>query len=160
MSLRTGMGYDVHPLVDGRPLILGGLALPFEKGLAGHSDGDVLTHAIIDALLGAASLGDIGAHFPSSDQRYSGISSFQLLREVVDLLAQNRWLIVHLDATIIAELPKVAPFVDRMRENIAEILGKDKADVNIKATTTDGLGFIGKGEGIATLCVATIEEMA
>ena len=158
MSIRTGFGYDVHALVEGRPLVLGGVAIPFERGLAGHSDGDVLIHAIIDALLGAASLGDIGAHFPSSDERYRDIASSLLLEEVRRLVDQDRWRILHLDATIVAEFPKVGPYINQMRETIARLLGKEKEAVNIKATTTDGLGFTGRGEGIAAHCVATLEE--
>ena len=140
--------------------MLGGVAIPFEKGLAGHSDGDALIHAIIDALLGAASLGDIGTHFPSSDERYRDIASSLLLEEVKKLVDQNRWRILHLDATIVVEFPKVGPYVNQMRETIARLLGEEKESVNIKATTTDGLGLTGRGEGISAYCVATLEETA
>ncbi len=156
MAALSGIGYDVHPLVEGRPLILGGVSIAFTKGLAGHSDGDVLIHSIIDALLGAASLGDIGTHFPSSDPQYKGIASTLLLRRTGELLEGRGCQVLHVDATIVAEQPIVKPFIGQMRQNIAENLRVDKGSVNIKATTTDGLGSIGRGEGIATLAIATI----
>ncbi len=157
---RSGIGYDVHSLVQGRPLVLGGVNIPFERGLAGHSDGDVLLHAIIDALLGAASLGDIGAHFPSSDPRYKDISSVLLLEDTLRLLGKHSWHIVHVDATIVAEQPRMQPFTEGMRVNIAQSLNLDKACVNVKAKTTDGLGFAGRGEGIASYAIATLESTA
>ena len=157
MAPQSGLGYDVHPLVVGRSLVLGGVSIPFDKGLSGHSDGDVLIHAVVDALLGAATLGDIGTHFPSDDPKYKEIASTSLLKTTGDLLEERGWRIIHLDATIVAERPTVKPFVDRMRRNIAEGLKMDRSSVNIKATTTDGLGSIGRGEGIAALAIATIE---
>ena len=155
---RTGIGIDVHPLAAGRDLVLGGITIPFESGLDGHSDGDVLVHAIIDALLGAAGLGDIGLHFPSSDDRYKGIASTKLLPPTLDLLNERRWRTTYVDATILAEQPVLRPYMDRIRESLAECLGVSKEEINVKATTTDGLGFVGRGEGIAALAVATIER--
>ena len=157
MSVRTGIGYDAHRLEAGRPLWLGGVQIDFEAGLAGHSDGDVLVHALVDALLGAAGLGDIGTHFPSSNPRYRGASSLQFLRYVAELLDLEGWRVANLDATIVAERPRLAPFSENMREVIAESLGLTSAQVNIKSTTSDGLGFPGRGEGIAALAIATIE---
>jgi 2-C-methyl-D-erythritol 2,4-cyclodiphosphate synthase len=159
MTPRSGIGVDVHPLVTGRPLVLGGVTVPFEKGIAGHSDGDVVIHAVIDALLGGAGLGDIGSHFPSSDPQYEGISSAKLLRLTLDLLAHHRWRPLHVDATIMAERPALKPFIGGMREALASSLGLDSHSVNLKATTTDGLGFLGRGEGIGALAIATIEEL-
>ena len=153
----SGIGYDVHPLVEGRPLVLGGVSIPYHKGLAGHSDGDVLIHAVVDALLGAATLGDIGAHFPSSDARYKGIDSTVLLGHIADLLQQRGWRVLHVDATIVAERPLLRPYIDSMRSNTAAHLKMDRESVSIKATTTDGLGFVGRGEGIAALAVANLE---
>ena len=155
---RTGIGIDVHPLAAGRDLVLGGITIPFESGLDGHSDGDVLVHAIIDALLGAAGLGDIGLHFPSSDDRYKGIASTKLLPPTLDLLNERRWRTTYVDATILAEQPVLRPYMDRIRESLAECLGVSKEEINVKATTTDGLGFVGRGEGSAALAVATIER--
>ena len=155
---RTGIGIDVHPLAAGRDLVLGGITIPFESGLDGHSDGDVLVHAIIDALLGAAGLGDIGLHFPSSDDRYKGIASTKLLPPTLDLLNERRWRTTYVDATILAEQPVLRPYMDRIRESLAECMGVSKEVINVKATTTDGLGFVGRGEGIAALAVATIER--
>lgn len=155
---RTGIGIDVHPLAAGRDLVLGGITIPFESGLDGHSDGDVLVHAIIDALLGAAGLGDIGLHFPSSDDRYKGIASTKLLPPTLDLLNERRWRTTYVDATILAEQPVLRPYMDRIRESLAECMGVSKEEINVKATTTDGLGFVGRGEGIAALAVATIER--
>ena len=157
--MRIGTGYDVHPLVPGRPLTLGGITIPFERGLAGHSDGDVLVHAVIDALLGAAALGDIGHHFPSSDPRYQDISSLRLLEETMRLLG-GHWRIVNVDATILAERPFLKPFLGEMRQHLAGVLGLSLDEVSIKATTTDGLGFTGRGEGIAAQAVALIQEQA
>jgi 2-C-methyl-D-erythritol 2,4-cyclodiphosphate synthase len=156
--MRVGQGFDVHALVPGRPLMLGGVRVPHDKGLAGHSDADVLIHAVCDALLGAAGLGDIGRHFPDSDPRYKNIDSRQLLRHVRDLLAQGGWRVANVDATIIAQAPRLAPHIDRMRANLAEDLGIPLAQVNVKATTTERLGFIGREEGIAAQAVALIES--
>ncbi|OGA48907.1 MAG: 2-C-methyl-D-erythritol 2,4-cyclodiphosphate synthase [Betaproteobacteria bacterium RIFCSPLOWO2_12_FULL_62_13] len=154
--MRIGQGFDVHPLVAGRKLVIGGVELPYEKGLAGHSDADVLLHAVCDALIGAAALGDIGAHFPDTDPRYKDVDSRRLLREVARLLAAHNWRVVNIDATIIAQAPKMAPHIGAMRENIAADLGISPADVNIKAKTTEQLGFIGRGEGIAAEAVTLI----
>lgn len=155
--MRIGMGYDVHRLVEGRDLIMGGVKIPYEKGLLGHSDADVLLHAISDALLGAAALGDIGKHFPDSDPAYKGISSLILLEKVGELLEQGSFLIENIDATIIAQAPKMRPHIDTMRENIAAALHLDVRQVNIKATTEEGLGFTGTGEGISAqaICMLT-----
>ena len=147
--MRVGLGYDVHKLTEGRDLILGGVKIPYEKGLLGHSDADVLLHAIMDALLGAAALGDIGKHFPDTDERYRGISSMELLKHVGKLLEEKLYLIENIDATIIAQRPKMLPYIEQMRENIAEVLGLEKEQINIKATTEEGLGFTGSGEGIS-----------
>lgn len=155
--MRIGMGYDVHRLVEGRRLIMGGLEIPYEKGLLGHSDADVLLHAVMDALLGAAALGDIGKHFPDTDPAYKGISSIELLKHVGNLLEENRFLIENIDATIIAQAPKMRPHIDLMRENIAAALGIETEQVNVKATTEEGLGFTGSGEGISSqaICMLT-----
>lgn len=151
------MGYDVHRLVEDRELIIGGVNIPYEKGLLGHSDADVLLHAIMDALLGAAALGDIGKHFPDTDPAYKGISSLVLLEKVGELLAEKSFLIENIDATIIAQAPKMRPHIDTMRENIAKALGLDVEFVNVKATTEEGLGFTGTGEGISAqaICMLT-----
>ena len=141
--MRIGMGYDVHKLVEGRKLILGGVEIPYEKGLLGHSDADVLLHAIMDALLGAAALGDIGKHFPDTDPAYKGISSIRLLEHVADLLEEHQFLIENIDATIIAQRPKMRPYIDTMRENIAKALKIEADQINVKATTEEGLGFTG-----------------
>ena len=159
MSCRTGIGIDVHPLVDGRALVLGGAPVPYDKGLSGDSDGDVLIHAVIDALLGASGLGDIGTHFPPGDPNYQGIASSELLATTLALLRQHRWRVRYLDATILAERPRLSPFMGRIRETLAALLGLETESVNVKATTTDGLGFVGKGEGIAGLALATIEPL-
>lgn len=155
--MRVGMGYDVHRLVEGRELIIGGVTIPYVKGLLGHSDADVLLHAISDALLGAAGLGDIGKHFPDSDPAYKGISSLVLLEKVGALLEEKGFLIENIDATIIAQEPKMRPYIDRMQENIAKALGVDVNQVNVKATTEEGLGFTGVGEGISSqaICMLT-----
>ena len=151
------MGYDVHKLVEGRKLILGGVEIPYEKGLLGHSDADVLIHAIMDALLGAAALGDIGKHFPDTDPAYKGISSIKLLEHVGNLLEENCFLIENIDATIIAQAPKMRPHIDTMRQNIANALRIMVDQVNVKATTEEGLGFTGTGEGISAqaICLLT-----
>lgn len=154
--MRIGMGYDVHKLVEGRDLIMGGVNIPYEKGLLGHSDADVLLHAIMDALLGAAALGDIGKHFPDSDERYKGISSIKLLAEVGKLLEENCFLIENIDATIIAQAPKMRPHIDQMRQNIADTLSIDISQVNVKATTEEGLGFTGEGLGISSQAIALL----
>ena len=155
--MRIGMGYDVHRLVEGRKLIVGGVEIPYEKGLLGHSDADVLLHAIMDALLGAAALGDIGKHFPDTDPAYKGISSIKLLKHVGELLEENLFLIENIDATIIAQAPKMRPHIDAMRQNIADALGIELSQVNVKATTEEGLGFTGSGEGISSqaICLLT-----
>ncbi len=158
--MRVGMGYDVHKLVEGRELVLGGVKIPYEKGLLGHSDADVLLHAIMDALLGAAALGDIGKHFPDTDPAYKGISSIRLLKDVGALLEDKLYFISNIDATIIAQRPKMAPHIRKMRENIAEALQIDVEQVNIKATTEEGLGFTGSGEGISAQAVACLETAA
>ncbi len=154
--MRIGMGYDVHKLVEGRPLIIGGVEIPYEKGLLGHSDADVLTHAIMDALLGAAALGDIGKHFPDTDERYKGADSIELLKEVGRLLDAENMLVGNIDATIIAQKPKMAPHIEAMREHIAGALGIELNQVNIKATTEEGLGFTGSGEGISAQAIALL----
>ncbi len=156
--MRVGQGFDVHPLVEGRKLIVGGVDIPHERGLLGHSDADVLLHAICDALLGAAGLGDIGRHFPDSDPRYQGIDSRRLLREVVRLLREKGFGVVNLDATIIAQAPKMAPYIAQMVANIAADLEVAADCVNVKATTTEKLGFTGRGEGIAAQAVCLIEK--
>ncbi|MBQ6787200.1 MAG: 2-C-methyl-D-erythritol 2,4-cyclodiphosphate synthase [Lachnospiraceae bacterium] len=155
--MRIGMGYDVHKLVVGRPMIIGGVEIPYELGLLGHSDADVLLHAISDALLGAAALGDIGKHFPDTDPAYKGISSLILLERVGALLDENMFLIENIDATIIAQAPKMRPHIDLMRKNIADALKIDISQVNIKATTEEGLGFTGEGKGISAqaICMLT-----
>ena len=157
--MRIGMGYDVHKLVEGRKLILGGVEIPYEKGLLGHSDADVLLHAIMDALLGAAALGDIGKHFPDTDPAYKGISSLKLLEHVAGLLEEHRFVIENIDVTIIAQKPKMRPYIDRMRENIAAALQVDLDQINVKATTEEGLGFTGNGEGISSQAVCMLEKV-
>jgi len=154
--VRVGFGYDVHRMVEGRPLVLGGVNIPYEKGLLGHSDADVLTHAIMDALLGAAGAGDIGRHFPDSDGQYKGISSLLLLSRVRELLQKKGLNIVNIDSVIVAQKPKLASYMEAMTLNVAESLGVKPSQVNVKATTTEGLGFAGAGEGIAAYAVAMI----
>lgn len=154
--MRVGMGYDVHRLVEDRELIIGGVKIPYEKGLLGHSDADVLLHAVMDALLGAAALGDIGKHFPDSDPAYKGISSVALMEKVGTLLTEKGFLIENIDATIIAQAPKMRPYIDTMRENIARALEMDVRCVNVKATTEEGLGFTGTGEGISAQAVCLL----
>lgn len=157
--MRIGMGYDVHKLVEGRKLILGGVNIPYEKGLLGHSDADVLTHAVMDALLGAAALGDIGKHFPDTDEAYKGANSIELLRHVKKLLDEKQYLISNIDATIIAQRPKLASYIPDMVTTIAEALGLSERQVNIKATTEEGLGFTGTGEGISSHAVCLLETV-
>jgi 2-C-methyl-D-erythritol 2,4-cyclodiphosphate synthase len=156
-KMRIGIGYDVHPLTSGRKLVLGGVDIPFDKGLDGWSDADVLTHAIIDALLGAAALGDIGSHFPPGDPEYKDISSLVLLKKVKDKLDEKGWLIDNVDATIVAEQPRLRDYIERMREQLSQTLGITLNQVSVKASTSSKLGFIGQGEGIATHAVALIE---
>ena len=157
--MRIGMGYDVHKLVEGRDLIMGGVQIPYEKGLLGHSDADVLLHAIMDALLGAAALGDIGKHFPDTDPAYKGISSIKLMEHVGNLLDEHGYVIENIDATIIAQRPKMRPHIDQMRENIAKALGIEKDQVNVKATTEEGLGFTGSGEGISSQAICLLQKL-
>lgn len=157
--MRVGMGYDVHKLTEGRDLIIGGVKIPYEKGLLGHSDADVLLHAVMDALLGAAALGDIGLHFPDTDETYKGASSLKLLERIGELLDEHLYVIENIDATIIAQRPKMRPHIDAMRENIARTLAIDVDQVNIKATTEEGLGFTGSGEGISAQAVCCIEKV-
>ena len=156
--MRVGMGYDVHKLTEGRDLILGGVTIPWEKGLLGHSDADVLIHAVMDALLGAAALGDIGKHFPDTDPAYKGISSLKLLEHVMCLLKRNGFSVGNVDAVIIAQKPKMAPHIPQMRKNLAEAMGIPEGRVNVKATTEEGLGFTRRGEGIASQAVCLLEE--
>ena len=155
--MRTGIGYDVHRLVTGRKLVLGGIVIPFEKGLLGHSDADVLVHAVCDALLGAAGLGDIGLHFPDTDPAYKDISSITLLVRTRKMIRDQGLLIRNIDTIVFAEAPKIGPFRQRMQESLATAVELAPGDVNIKATTAEGLGFIGKGEGIGAMCIALLE---
>ena len=156
--MRIGMGYDVHRLAENRKMIIGGVEIPYEKGLLGHSDADVLLHAVMDALLGAAALGDIGKHFPDTDPAYEGISSMKLLEKVGQLLEDNRYVIENIDATIIAQKPKMRPYIDTMRENIAGALGIELFQVNVKATTEEGLGFTGAMEGISSQAICMLQR--
>ncbi len=158
MTFRIGQGFDVHAFASGRKLILGGIEIPYELGLAGHSDADVLVHALCDALLGAAGLGDIGQHYPDNDARFSGADSMELLADVVAKLQAQSWNIGNADMTVIAEAPKLAPFIPEMRQRIAEVLGIAVEQVNVKATTTEQLGFTGRREGIAAQAVALIHN--
>lgn len=157
--MRVGMGYDVHKLVEGRKLILGGVEIAYEKGLLGHSDADVLIHAVMDALLGAAALGDIGKHFPDTDDKYKGISSVRLLEHVAGLLEEHGYIVENIDATVIAQRPKLRPYIDEMCKNMAEALHLEAEQVNVKATTEEGLGFTGSGEGISAQAVCLLEKM-
>lgn len=157
--MRIGCGYDVHALVPGRKLILGGVEIPYSSGLLGHSDADVAIHAIMDALLGAAGLGDIGKHFPDTDPEYQGVSSMVLLKEVQSFLQQKGYRVHNVDAVIVAERPKLAPYIETMCRNIAGALGIDRDRVNVKATTSEGLGFTGREEGIAAQAVVTILDL-
>ncbi|MDP4126494.1 MAG: 2-C-methyl-D-erythritol 2,4-cyclodiphosphate synthase [Bacillota bacterium] len=157
--IKVGIGYDVHALVKGRLLILGGVEIPYERGLLGHSDADVLIHAIMDALLGALALGDIGAHFPDRDPRYSGISSLSLLEEVMKLVEAQGYRLGNIDSIIVAERPKIAQFIPQIRSNLARVLKTDESCVSVKATTTERLGFEGRGEGIAAQAIANLEKV-
>lgn len=157
--MRIGMGYDVHKLVEGRPLIIGGVTIPYEKGLLGHSDADVLVHAIMDALLGAAGLGDIGKHFPDTDPRYKGADSIELLKNVRELLNEQLYIIENIDATIIAQNPKMAPHISEMVKNIAGALEIETHRVNVKATTEEGMGFTGLGEGISSQAICLLNTV-
>ena len=156
IQFRVGTGFDVHALVEGRPLVLCGVTVPWEKGLLGHSDADVALHALMDALLGAAALGDIGKHFPDTDDRYKGADSRMLLETVAKLLDAEGWKVNNVDVTIIAQRPKLAPFIPQMKKTVAQDLGVDAGAVNIKATTTEKLGFTGRGEGIAAEAIASL----
>jgi len=156
VNIRIGHGFDVHGFCEGRKLILGGIEIPYERGLAGHSDADVLIHAICDALLGAAGLGDIGYHFPDTDSQYAGIDSAKLLVSVMVSLRKKGWRVGNIDATVIAQAPKLAPYIESMRTRLAEVIGIAVEDVNIKATTTEKLGFTGRGEGIAAQAVVLL----
>lgn len=158
--MRVGMGYDVHKLVEDRKLILGGVEIPYEKGLLGHSDADVLIHAIMDAMLGAAALGDIGRHFPDTDSKYKGISSIELLKHVKDLIDKENYIIGNIDATVIAQRPKLASFIPAMVTNIAKALQVEENQINIKATTEEGLGFTGTGEGISSQAICLLNSVA
>ena len=158
-KLRVGHGYDVHRLVEGRALILGGVTVPFDRGLLGHSDADVLTHAVMDALLGAAALGDIGQMFPDSDAAYAGADSIALLERVTALLREHGWQVGNVDATVVAQAPKLAPYIPEMRRRLAEAMGLDVDCVSVKATTEERLGFTGSGEGMAAHAVALIERL-
>ncbi len=158
--VRTGLGIDTHAFAPGRRLILGGVDIPHEEGLAGHSDADVLTHAVIDALLGAAALGDIGQHFPDTDERFEDADSLELLRTVVVFLGERGFAIGNVDATVVLERPKLAPYRDAIRDALAGALGLPAGAVNVKATTGEGMGFVGRGEGAAAMAVATIEAPA
>jgi len=157
--MRIGMGYDVHKLATDRELIIGGVTIPYEKGLLGHSDADVLLHTVMDALLGAAALGDIGKHFPETDKKYKGASSMELLKEVGEMIEAELYIIENIDATIIAQKPKMRPYIDEMRQNIADVLAISIEQVNVKATTEEGLGFTGSGEGISSHAVCALEKI-
>lgn len=158
IGIRIGHGYDVHRLTEGRPLILGGVHIPYERGLLGHSDADVLAHAVMDALLGAAALGDIGGMFPDSDERWRGADSLRLLEQVTALLAENGWEIGNVDATVLAQAPKLAPYIPEMRQKLAAAMGVDASQVSVKATTEEHLGFTGAGEGMACHAVALLSR--
>lgn len=157
--IRCGIGYDTHRLVEGRKLILGGVEIPHDRGLDGHSDADVLSHAIADALLGAMGEGDIGRHFPNTDEKIRGISSLEILRHVRALLAKENARATHIDATVIAEAPTLQPHIEKMRKKIGAALACDPSQVNVKATTNEGLGTIGRGEGMACMAIATVEDL-
>ncbi|WP_418791396.1 2-C-methyl-D-erythritol 2,4-cyclodiphosphate synthase [Phosphitispora sp. TUW77] len=156
--MRFGVGYDAHRLVMGRELVLGGVAVPFEKGLEGHSDADVLAHSIMDALLGAAGQGDIGRHFPDTEDKYKGISSLVLLEQVTEIICEHGYQVNNVDSVIVAQRPKLAPYISLMTENLARAMRIPVSDVNVKATTTEGMGFAGSGEGIAAYAVAGIKK--
>jgi 2-C-methyl-D-erythritol 2,4-cyclodiphosphate synthase len=155
MSVRTGLGIDTHRFAEGRRLVLGGVEVPFERGLAGHSDADVLAHAVTDAILGAAGMGDIGGHFPDTDDAWAGADSLDLLRRIIALVAEQGWTVAHVDATVMLERPKLAPFRDRIAASLAAVTG---GTVGVKATTGEGMGFVGREEGVAALAVATLER--
>lgn len=157
--MRIGMGYDVHKLVEGRRLIIGGVDIPYDKGLLGHSDADVLVHAVMDAILGAAALGDIGRHFPDNDEAYKGADSIELLKKVAELISEEGYVIENIDSTIIAQRPKMAPHIEAMRKNIASALGIDVGRVNVKATTEEGMGFTGEGLGISSQAVCLLASV-
>lgn len=157
--MRIGSGYDVHRLVEGRKLVLGGVEIPFEKGLLGHSDADVLTHAVMDALLGAVAEGDIGKHFPDTDEKYKDADSLKLLSEVSKIVENKLYVIENIDATIMAERPKLLPYVPKMVENLAGVLGLERDQVNVKATTEEGMGFVGTGEGMKAQAVVLLKEL-
>ena len=159
MTMRIGIGYDVHRLIRGRKLVLGGVAIPFKKGLLGHSDADVLVHAVCDALLGAAGLGDIGLHFPDTDPEYKDVSSIKILAKTYKLVSGKKFKIMNLDSTIFAEAPKLSPYREEMKKNIARTIEIEPECVNIKATTFEGLGMIGKGEGIGAMCVVLLQSL-
>jgi len=158
MTIRIGHGYDVHRLVEGRKLMLGGVAIPFARGLDGHSDADVLLHALCDALLGSLSLGDLGIHFPDTDPRYKDSNSLELLKLVVNMVKEKGFYIANIDATVIAEQPKISGYIDHMKDTVAHATGIDRGQISIKATTTEGLGFAGRGEGIAAHAVVLVEK--
>lgn len=158
LGIRVGTGYDVHRLVEGRQLVLGGVTIQHELGLEGHSDADALVHAVMDALLGAAGLEDIGHHFPPSDERFRNASSLELLRVVRSLVEKEGWGVVNVDSTVVAELPRLAPYLPRMKKSIGEVLGLSEREVGIKATTNEGLGFVGRREGIAAIAVALLAK--
>lgn len=157
-GLRIGHGYDVHRLERGRKLIIGGVDIPYEKGLLGHSDADVLLHAIMDSILGALALGDIGKHYPDTDDRFKGIDSTVLLKNVIDLILQKGYAVLNIDSTVCAERPKLSPYIEEMRKNIAESAGIDISCVSVKATTEEGLGFTGEGKGISATAVCLLER--
>ena len=159
MSARAGIGYDCHPFADGRRLVLGGVEIPgVERGLAGHSDADALAHAVTDALLGAAGLGDIGQHYPDTDERWRDADSIDLLREVAGFLGEHGWAVRHVDATVVCEAPRLGPHRDQMRARLSDAVGLAPLEVNVKFTTGEGMGFVGRGEGIAALAVATVDR--
>ena len=158
MPIRIGHGYDVHRLVEGRKLMLGGVTIPFARGLDGHSDADVLVHALCDALLGSLSLGDLGIHFPDTDPRYKDSDSLELLKRVLNMVKEKGFSIGNIDATVIAEQPKISGYIDQMKDTIAHTTGIDREQISIKATTTEGLGFVGRGEGIAAHAVVLVER--
>ena len=159
MAMRFGIGYDIHRMVVNRKLVLGGVEVPFIKGLAGHSDADVLCHAVADALLGAAALGDIGKHFPDTDPRFKDISSIVLLKNVADLINHNKFKVINIDSTVVLQQPKIGPYVRKMRENLAQALNLRIDQVSVKATTSEELGFIGMGDGAAVYAIASLEEV-
>ena len=158
MSTRSGIGWDCHRLAEGRRLVLGGVEIENERGLEGHSDGDALTHAVIDALIGAAGLGDIGQHYPDTDERWRGADSTDLLGEVCSFLEDHGWTVIHVDASVLCEAPKLAPHRDAMRRSLAAAIGIRARDVNVKFTTNEGMGFVGRGEGIAAMAVVTVDR--